>query len=496
VKNNLDNLFQSHPLLETIPAFENRFSQKLSLSVLVPVYNERHLVAASLKRLLALKSELISDMEVIIVDDCSTDGTWEILQKIAPQDSRIQLYRQEKNLGKGAAICKARDYATGQNCIIHDADMEYNPADIPNILKPFVEEGADAVFGSRYISAPYRQALMYRHSLINKGLTSLINWFTDLNLTDVETCYKAINTILFKSIPIRSNDFRFEIELAMKLAKRKARVFEVPIRYLPRTQNEGKKIRPFDGLLAVSAILKFSLVDDIYREDQYGSNILTDLQSARRFNNWMADTLRPYLNNRVLEIGAGVGTLTGKFIPREVYIASDINPHYLSYLRSYSLGKPYLRVLKIDANCGEDFETLKESFDTIIMINVLEHLPDEDSALGFLYNSLVSGGRVVILVPQHPKLYNSLDRVLEHRERYTREHLEKTLVKAGFRVERIFDFNKTAVPTWFFNGNILKRTGFSRFQLKMLEIMMPFIRRLDRLWPWSGLSIIGIGIKD
>ena len=243
--------------------------------------------------------------------------------------------------------------------MVHDADLEYNPGDIPALLVPFAREGADAVFGSRYLSAAYRRALMHRHTVINGILTSLSNWLTDLNLTDIETAYKAINTTLFKSIPIRSNDFRFEVEIVSKLAKRRARVFEVPIRYLPRSHEEGKKIRARDGLLALIAMMRFALVDDLYREDEYGSHILVELERARRFNLWLGQTLRPYLGDRVLEIGAGIGNLTSQFIPRELYIASDINPHYLHYLRSYSLGKPYLRVLEIDAGNPAHFLGLK-----------------------------------------------------------------------------------------------------------------------------------------
>ena len=150
--------------------------------------------------------------------------------------------------------------------------LEYNPADISALLVPFAQEGADAVFGSRYLSASYRRALMYRHTLINKILTVLSNWLTDLTMTDLETCYKAVNATLLKSIPLRSNDFRFEVEVVLKLAKRRARIFEAPIRYLPRTHGEGKKIRARDGLLALMAMLHFWLIDDLYKEDGHLSN--------------------------------------------------------------------------------------------------------------------------------------------------------------------------------------------------------------------------------
>src|SRR5258706_4314830 len=244
-------------LLYRIPLYEQTIATSYRLSVIVPVYNERHVVETSLRRVLALEHELISSLELIVVDDLSTDGTLEVLKRLADEDSRINLIAHETNRGKGAAIRTALSHSTGDIVVIHDADLEYNPADIPSLLVPFAKEGADAVFGSRYLSAPYRRALMYRHTMINKVLTVLGNWFTDLTLTDIETCYKAVNATLLKSIPLRSNDFRFEVELVFKLAKRRARIFEAPIRYLPRTNAEGKKISARDGLLALMAMVRF-----------------------------------------------------------------------------------------------------------------------------------------------------------------------------------------------------------------------------------------------
>lgn len=489
-----DLILNVRPVRETVANNESLTSFRLS--VLVPVFNERHVVEASLRRVLALSDDLISSLEVIVVDDQSTDGTWTVLERLAAEDSRLVLIRNERNLGKGAALRQAIARSTGDISIIHDADLEYDPSDIPSLLVPFAREGADAVFGSRYLSAPYRRALMHRHTTINKMLTSASNWLTDLNLTDLETCYKAVKTDLLKSIPLRSNDFRFEVELTFKLAKRRARVFEAPVRYLPRTREEGKKIRARDGLLALMSMFHFWLIDDLYLEDQYGSRILSELEHARRFNFWMGKTLRPFIGDRVLEIGAGIGTLTNQFIPRELYLASDINPHYLRYLQSYAVGKPYLHILNVDAGEPNHFSGLEESFDTALMINVLEHVPDEGLALRNLWSALETGGRALILVPQHPALYGTLDEVLQHRERYTPAKLEQALVEAGFRVEKIFDFNRVSVPGWWLNGKLLRRKRFSRVQLKMLDMVMPLLSRIDRLWPWSGLSIIGVGVKD
>ena len=483
-------------LLDQLPVHEEATTTSFRLSVIVPVYNERHVVEASLHRLLALEHELINYLEIIVVDDCSTDGSRDVLQRLAAEDQRISLFFHEKNQGKGAAIRTGISYTTGDIVIIHDADLEYNPADIPAVLIPFANEGADAVFGSRYLSAPYRRALMYRHTMINRVLTLLSNWFTDLTLTDVQTCYKAINATLLRSIPLRSDDFRFEVEIVFKLAKRRARIFEAPIRYLPRSYREGKKIRARDGVLALLAMMRYWLVDDLYKEDEYGSHILAELERARRFNLWMGDTLQPYVGDRILEIGAGIGNLTDQFIPRDLYVASDINPNYLHYLRSYSIGKPYLRVMNVDAGNPKDFAVLEGQFDTVLMLNVLEHLPDEQEALRNIWSSLEPGGRAIILVPQHPGLYGSLDRALEHRERYTASQLEQSLTQAGFRIEKIFDFNRFSVPGWYLNGKVFRRKSFSRIQLKVLETVIPILKRIDRIWPWGGLSVIGIGVKE
>ncbi|HEY3998266.1 MAG TPA: glycosyltransferase [Candidatus Xenobia bacterium] len=484
-------------LTEQSPADDTLAEQPraVSLSVLCPVYNERHLVLSSIQRVLEVSSPLISRVQVIVVDDGSQDGTQEVLAAFK-DDARVQVLTHPVNQGRGAAIRTALKHATGDVCVVHDADLEYNPADIPALLGPFLNEGADAVFGSRYIAGASRGALMWRHSLLNRGLALLTSFVTDLDLTDVKTCYKAVNSMLLKSLPLHSHDFSFDIELTMKLAKRRARIYEVPIRYSPRSYEEGKKSRPADGLSALTALIRYSIYDDIYQADAYGSHILNELQHARRFNKWMGETLLPHLGDRVLEIGAGVGNLTNQFIPRMSYVASDINPHYLQYLKAYSVGKPYLKVKKIDVTCPEDFAGLKEfGLDTALMVNVLEHVSDEIAALKNLYDVLSPGGKAVILVPQHPLLYGSMDAALEHRERYTQQHLRQSLTSAGFVVERIFDFNRGSVPGWMLNGQILKRKTFARSQLKALEMLTPLLRRIDRVFPWSGLSIIGVGVK-
>lgn len=474
----------------------NEAPSGFSLSVLVPVYNERHLVETSLRRVLALDHELIKRLEVIVVDDHSTDGSWNILQRLAAEDDRIVLLRHERNQGKGAGIRTALSRATGDICIVHDADLEYNPADIPSLLVPFAQEGADAVFGSRYLPSVYHRALMYRHTLINKFLTVFGNWFSDLNLSDLETGYKAVSTDLLKSIPIRSNDFRFEVEIAFKLAKRRARIFEAPIRYSPRSYQEGKKISAKDGILALLAMLRFWLIDDAYHCNENGTAALDRLESTRRLNLWIGNTLRPYVGDRVLEIGSGIGNITNQFIPRDCYVASDTDPNHLRYLRAYALGKPYLGVRDLDLMSEEDFTSLGGQFDTVLVINSLEHATDEQTALRNIRSALTPGGRAIFLVPARPRLYNNLDKALGNRERYAAARLRQSLEIAGFRVEKLFDFNRFSVPLWWFNGKVLRRRTFSRLQRKLVNIAVSAANLADHLLPWQGLNLVAVALSD
>jgi 2-polyprenyl-3-methyl-5-hydroxy-6-metoxy-1,4-benzoquinol methylase len=324
----------------------------------------------------------------------------------------------------------------------------------------------------------------------------LSNWFTDLSFTDMETCYKMFRAPLLKSLPIRSNDFAMEPEITAKIAKRDCRIFEVPISYLGRTHREGKKIGWKDGFKALAAMVRYWLIDDLYAEDEYGSHILHSLERAQRFNRWMADSIVPWVGARVLEIGAGIGNITSWLLPRDFYVASDINPHYLAYLRNLALGKPYLHVDRIDLEDPACFARWRGQFDTVICLNVLEHMRDPLLALRNMHAALRPGGRLVLYVPQGQELYSSLDEVLGHRCRYDRESLARELAATGFRLEHCADFNRSSVPGWFINGKILKQREFSRIQLKAFNMMVPLVRRVDRMMPWRGLGLIAVARRE
>jgi glycosyltransferase involved in cell wall biosynthesis len=226
----------------------------LHLSVIVPVFNEKATVLPLLDKVLAVPI----DKEIVIVDDGSTDGTREILRAFQHPDVRVVFH--EKNQGKGAAIRTAVREVRGDITLIQDADLEYSPDEYPRLLKPIEEGVADVVYGSRFLGGE-RRALLFTHAIGNKFLTFLSNAFTNLNLTDMETCYKVFRTEILKSITIKSNRFNFEPEITAKIAKRKARVVEIPISYWGRDYSEGKKIGWKDGVSALVTIVRFWMFD-------------------------------------------------------------------------------------------------------------------------------------------------------------------------------------------------------------------------------------------
>jgi glycosyltransferase involved in cell wall biosynthesis len=237
------------------PLLPDLVAEKVRLSVVIPVYNEQGTILEILRRV----REVNLPKEIILVDDFSTDGTREILRNLAPDDS-LKVIFHERNQGKGAALRTGFGAVTGDIVIVQDADLEYDPAEYPALIQPIVANKADVVFGSRFLSAPHR-VLLFWHSVGNKVLTTLSNMFTDLNLTDMETCYKVFRSEILERIKLREDRFGFEPEFTAKVARARFRIYEVPISYSGRDYSEGKKITWKDGIAAIYLILKYRFCD-------------------------------------------------------------------------------------------------------------------------------------------------------------------------------------------------------------------------------------------
>jgi len=269
-----------------------------TLSVLVPLYNEEEFVRELLERVSQAVISNGYDSEIIVVDDCSTDASVEIVEDFMASDRGVvvRLIRHDRNRGKGAAIRTALSAAEGLYSVIQDADLEYNPAEYPRLLNPLIQGDADVVFGSRFLVSGERRVLYYWHSLANKCLTTVCNMVSDLNLTDMETCYKAFRTSLAQSIPIQSDRFGIDPELTVKFARRNARIYETPISYHGRTYDDGKKIGLRDAFVVLWVILRSRFTKKLFHDT--GPEVLDALSVAGRFNRWMADTISPWAGSR------------------------------------------------------------------------------------------------------------------------------------------------------------------------------------------------------
>ena len=230
------------------------------LSVVIPAYNERPTVEALLRRVASAGLPDGLDLEMVVVDDASTDGTAELLRQLEGRaDPPFRLIEHPRNRGKGAALRTAFEQATGDIVLVQDADLEYNPRDYPVLLQPILDDEADVVYGSRFLGGPHR-VMFFWHYVGNRLLTTLSNILTDLNLSDMETCYKVFRVEVLRGLKLTSSRFGIEPELTATVAKSKWRIYEVPISYHGRTYAEGKKIGWRDGVAAIWAILRYNLL--------------------------------------------------------------------------------------------------------------------------------------------------------------------------------------------------------------------------------------------
>jgi glycosyltransferase involved in cell wall biosynthesis len=457
------------------------------LSVVIPCYNE----AATLRKILRRVADSPVVHEIIVVDDGSRDGTRDILLGLerswSPEDPPLRVILQPVNRGKGAALRAGFARARGELTIVQDADLEYDPREYRKLIQPILDGDADVVYGSRFAGFP-RRVLYFWHSLGNRVLTLLSNMATNLNLTDMETCYKVFKTEILRTLPLRSDRFGFEPEITAKLAKLGCRFYEVPISYRGRSYAEGKKIGWRDGLQALGIILKYWMIDDLGVGQ--GEQTLRLLRKAGRYNRWVFDLVRPYLGKDLLEVGAGIGNMTRHFLGQGRITATDVNPYCLTELQRNFSDHDNVSVRRWDVEQG-DFDG-DRAYDTIVCLNVLEHLKDDLGALQRMKARLRPGGRLILYVPAGPRLYCGIDRGVGHHRRYERRGLEARIREAGFDLLHLRHHNPLGALGWWISGKVFGKRRVAAGDVGSFEALIPIARLLDGLESRFSLSILAV----
>lgn len=455
------------------------------LSVLMPVYNESRTLRTIVKRVLS--SPVDMDLEVICVNDGSSDGSLEILRRLAADDERIVVVDQPHNMGKGKAIRTAIDHMTGDIGIIQDADLEYDPNEYAKVIAPIRRGLADAVYGSRFASSGARRVLFFWHALGNRLLTMLSNMANDLNLTDMETCYKAVRGDLLKSLRFTSDRFGFEPEITARLAQWGARIYEVPIDYHGRTYAEGKNIGWRDGVEALWLIFKFRFLDTRATED---NSVVTrqSIGRAPRFRRWVLDSFVPYVGEAVIEVNAGPGHTTAHLLDRPRLLVTEDDPVHVETLRR-RFG--HLENIEIAQWDSDDVPPELSGFDTALLLDGLQRASDPKQLLVNVGSCLEPRGHVLIGVPAQPGMFGPMDESLGHVRRYDREDLSDLIESAGFEIVSVESFNRLGALAWRAQ-NRAGRRNVGWVEARLFDMSVPVARLGERLLPIEGLSLLAI----
>jgi len=321
------------------------------------------------------------------------------------------------------------------------------------------------------------------------------NVLNDINLTDMETGYKLVRADVLRSIPLTANDFAIEPELTTKLAQWNLRLYEVPISYQGRTYAEGKKIGLKDLFRALWAMVKYRFLAPQFTTHE-GFYILQSVRKARGFNRWLVRQVAPYIGKRILEAGSGIGNLSELFLDRERLMCVDSDKFYVDRLQQRFGHLVNVSCQECDLTRADQYGNLgDEDLDTVICINVLEHLEDDCTTLRNFYRVLRPGGHAILLVPAHPWLYTQVDRVLRHYRRYTSAELTSKLEAAGFEVVRCQGFNRLGTVGWYTSGKLLRSRTLSPGQMKLYEWCLPLAKLLEQVPLLPHLSLIAVARK-
>lgn len=451
----------------------------------MPVYNESRTLRTIVHRVLQAPVDL--EMDLVCVDDCSTDGSLGILQELAREDGRIRVIAQPVNMGKGKAIRTAIDHMTGDVAIVQDADLEYDPNEYPRVLQPLLDGRADAVYGSRFASSPQRRVLFFWHALGNRLLTLLSNMANDLNLTDMETCYKAIRADVLKSLRLTSDRFGFEPEVTTRLAQWGARIYEVPISYHGRTYAEGKNIGWKDGVEAIWLIFKYRFLDT--RATNQDSVVTRQsIGRAPQFRRWMLESLDDHVRGSVLEVNAGPGHTTAHLLDAETLCVTDSDPVHVETLR-----RRFGHLENFDVELADLAveDSSVADVDAALVFDGLQRAVEPKEMLERVARSVRSGGHVLIQVPADPQLFGPTDEAAGHVRRFGEEDLRDVIRGAGLELVALKEFNRLGRLAWRVHHSFgAGRISFT--EAKLFDLLVPLAKRLDGLLASPGLSYLAV----
>lgn len=439
----------------------------VTLSIIIPVYNEVNTVLEVVR----LVQKEPHKKEIIIVDDCSSDGTREFLKEIT--DPNIKIIFNDRNRGKGYCVREGIKQVSGDIVIIQDADLEYYPDEYGHLIEKIVEGKADVVYGSRFLGS--HRVFHFYHYLGNALLNIIANIMLDANLTDLMTCYKAFRTPLIKDLTLKANRFGIETEITVEAFKRRYRVYEVPISYNGRTYDEGKKIRWTDFFRCIAWLLR-----SMARGIDVGEDTLLRIRLLHNNTAWVFNKLKPYVGNKILELGSGIGTFS-KYLAqdqKEVTLL-DINEQYTAYLQDRFIGNKHVKVIRADAGNLEEILG-DEHFDTVVALNILEHIEDDTKALAAIKNHLTDNGCFTILVPAHQVLFSPFDEKISHYRRYSKKELCGKLERCGLRVEKVEYMDFLGAIGWFVNFKILRKKRIPTMTTRLFDLFIPAIAFLEK----------------
>jgi SAM-dependent methyltransferase len=477
----------------------------MKLSVIVPFYNELRTLPTVIDRLLAVDFAALGlETELVFVDDGSTDAGRSLLDP-APRDD-VRLIVHPRNLGKGAAVKTGLEAATGDVMCIQDADLEYDPADLPSLLRPILDGDYEVVYGNRFKGSA--AGLYYSHRVANRLLNLMVNLAFNRYLSDVYTGYKVFTRQAFSGLRLSAKTFTVEMELTAHFLRKGLVVFEVPISYRARTYAEGKKIHFRDGFLAAGAVLRYrfqpappSLGPAARRapdapgalravEGDAGIHALglEDLAAARQYRRYIYDLLAPYLGARVLEVEAGLGDFSSQLAGRDRLVLSELDPICLRALEQRFGKRPGIEV--VEAHPAE--LKVEPRVDTVVALNVLDRLGDDVAALRSMGRSVEPGGTVLLLVPGYPRLAGAFDQALGHARRYTPETLSEAVTAAGLVPEVIRPVNLLGGIAWWAAVRVGRQARPTPTLVNLYDrLVVPAERAIERrVQPSFGQSIL------